>query len=89
MVARHLHITGKVQGVFYRATTKQEAERRGVAGWVRNCEDGSVEAHVEGSRIALDELVDRLSDGPPAARVAAVEAEDVDPQGCEGFSIKR
>ncbi|WP_265587841.1 acylphosphatase [Sphingomicrobium arenosum] len=89
MVARHLHITGKVQGVFFRDTTRKEAEARGVTGWVRNCEDGSVEAYVEGSRIAVDELIDRLAEGPPAAKVTAVESEDVEPLGCEKFLIRR
>ena len=51
-VARHVRIYGRVQGVFFRAWTREEAERLGVTGWVRNCPDGRVEAHVEGDETA-------------------------------------
>jgi len=49
--ARHVQVTGRVQGVFFRGWTQEQAERLGVNGWVRNCPDGSVEAHLEGTMI--------------------------------------
>ena len=60
-VARHVRVTGRVQGVFYRAWTREQAHALGVHGWVRNCPDGSVEAHAEGDEQAVEELVVRMS----------------------------
>jgi acylphosphatase len=70
---RHLVITGRVQGVGYRDALRAEAERRGVAGWVRNRRDGSVEALLQGSDSAVEATIAWARRGPPAARVAAVE----------------
>src|SRR4051812_50214328 len=64
-VARHVRVTGRVQGVFFRAWTRDEAKRGGVTGWVRNCPDGSVEAHLEGDVTAGCWLVDKMGYGPP------------------------
>lgn len=68
----HLLISGTVQGVFYRQSTLEEAVRLGLAGWVRNLDDGRVEAVAEGPREALDALVAWCRRGPPAARVSDV-----------------
>ena len=87
-IARHLSITGRVQGVFFRATAKKEAERLGVTGWVRNRDDGSVEAHVEGARVAVDDLVERLREEPAAAKVHGIEVLDVEPEGFDDFAIR-
>ena len=76
-IARHLPITGKVQGVWYRAWTVETARSLGLAGWVRNRTDGSVEAVVEGDARAVDQFLALARVGPAAARVAAVETEDV------------
>lgn len=70
----HLLVSGRVQGVFYRQSTVDEARRLGVAGWVRNLPDGRVEALAEGERAALEGLVAFCRRGPPAARVEGVEA---------------
>lgn len=70
----HLLITGKVQGVFYRASTVETARGLGLTGWVRNLPDGRVEALAEGPREALEALIRWTHDGPPAARVDHVEA---------------
>ncbi|MFL6763436.1 MAG: acylphosphatase, partial [Sphingomicrobium sp.] len=62
-VGRHLVVTGHVQGVFFRAWTREEAQTIGVTGWVRNCADGSVEAHVEGEAEGVEELIDLIREG--------------------------
>jgi acylphosphatase len=69
----HLLVSGRVQGVFFRGATMDEATRLGLAGWVRNLPDGRVEVLAEGERAALDALVRFCGRGPPAARVDRVE----------------
>lgn len=69
----HLHIYGRVQGVFYRATTCDEARRLGLTGWVRNCSDGSVELIAEGPEQKLIRLREWCRQGPPAAKVERLE----------------
>ncbi|WP_343345613.1 acylphosphatase [Sphingomicrobium sp. XHP0239] len=88
MIARRVSITGKVQGVFFRKTTQEEARALGVIGWVRNCDDGSVEAHLEGEQDAVDALIDRLRSGPPNAKVDALDARAVEPEGHDGFAVR-
>ncbi len=75
MVRVHLRIYGLVQGVFFRATMKEVADRLGVKGWVRNLPDGSVEAVVEGPRDKVEQLIRWARRGPPAARVEKVVVE--------------
>jgi len=75
LIARHLIITGRVQGVFFRLETQRAAERLGVKGWVRNLPDGAVEALLEGDRQAVEALIDWCRQGPPRARVDAVQVE--------------
>lgn len=69
----HLFISGTVQGVWFRESTRKEAERLGVTGWVRNLGDGRVEALAEGAPAHLQEFVGWCHKGPPAARVTGVE----------------
>lgn len=88
-VARLARVTGRVQGVFFRAWTQAEARRLGLAGWVRNEPDGSVTALVAGPEAAVAEMLRRLHDGPPAARVAAVETAAAEPPEGPGFHILR
>jgi len=74
-----LRVTGRVQGVFYRASTQREARRLGVVGYVRNLRDGGVEVWAQGDAAAVDELVDWCRGGPPRAEVARLETEDLEP----------
>jgi acylphosphatase len=71
----HLTITGKVQEVWFRAWTQENAERMGVNGWVRNKSDGSVEAVLSGPENAVDDMVSKCHQGPIAAKVKKVEME--------------
>ena len=80
---------GRVQGVFFRDTMRRMAESRGVGGWVRNREDGAVEAAFEGSPDAVESLVRFCHEGPRGAVVERVEAFDEEPEGAEGFQITR
>ena len=75
-----LRITGRVQGVWYRAAMRAEARRHGVRGWVRNLADGGVEAVVEGDAAAVRVVVDWCRVGPPGAHVADV-VERIEPAG--------
>jgi acylphosphatase len=81
-------VTGRVQGVFFRAWTRDEAQSLGVTGWVRNCRDGSVEAQLEGDPEAIDELLDLIREGPPDARVDNLSVEEADPEGLGSFEVR-
>jgi acylphosphatase len=80
-------VGGRVQGVFFRDTTKRTAESRGVSGWVRNNPDGSVEAVFEGAEEAVDAMVRFAREGPRGAMVEHVEVRDEEPEGLTGFRI--
>ena len=86
--ARHVTVTGRVQGVFFRAWTKQQADELGVTGWVRNCPDGRVDAHVEGEDSAVQRLIDQLRRGPPAAQVEDVHVWDVETFDFDDFEVR-
>lgn len=81
-------VSGRVQGVFFRHETRERARREGVAGWVRNTEDGRVEAVFEGPRDAVDRLVAWCHEGTEYADVARVEVEREAPEGLEGFGVR-
>ncbi|MXO60120.1 acylphosphatase [Altererythrobacter salegens] len=85
MNARHLIIHGRVQGVFYREWTVRTAHSLGVAGWVRNLPDGTVEAHVEGEDAAVLQMIAAMHEGPSHARVERIEEREVAVEGYEGF----
>jgi acylphosphatase len=86
----HLKIRGRVQGVYYRASMVREAQGLGLAGWVMNCSDGTVEAVAEGARSALDALIVWCRQGPSGARVDHVEIHWQAPQhGFSGFVVRR
>lgn len=80
-------VRGSVQGVFFRAETRDRARSLGLAGWVRNASDGTVEAAFEGDAERVGSMVEWCRRGPSGARVDDVEVAWVEPEGAEGFSI--
>jgi acylphosphatase len=80
-------VAGRVQGVFYRAATAEQAARLQVDGWIKNLADGRVEVVVAGSPAAVAALAGWLWQGPPAARVAAVHLEEWDGEVPSGFVV--
>jgi len=88
-VRAHLAISGRVQGVWYRGSMQDEAERLGLAGWVRNRPDGTVEAEVEGEPGAVEELVAWARRGPRGARVTDVTVQWVEPRSERGGFVVR
>ena len=87
-VARHVIVTGRVQGVFFRAWTKEEAGKLAIKGWARNRADGSVEIHMEGSEGAVDQMVQRLRSGPSHARVDDLTLDVTEPEDFSDFKIR-
>ena len=87
-VGRNVLVTGRVQGVFFRAWAAEQARELGVAGWVRNCRDRSVEAHLSGSEDAVVQLLGRLHAGPPSAEVENITVEIADPEPGDRFDVR-
>jgi acylphosphatase len=86
----HVWITGTVQGVWFRESTRQEAAKFNVAGWVRNLPDGRVEAIFEGTPFAVESLVEWCRKGPDRAVVRHVDAvEEPSAPGLQGFQVRR
>ena len=83
----HAIITGRVQGVWYRAKAQEEAERLGVSGWVRNLSDGSVEAVFEGEPQAVASAIEWCREGPPHSIVENVSTREEVAEGIRGFRI--
>lgn len=82
-------VTGKVQGVNYRAWTQEEARSRGLRGWVKNEADGSVRAVLSGPEEAVADMLRAMEKGPPAANVARLEPEPAEAPDQDGFEILR
>jgi acylphosphatase len=89
VVAKRLIARGRVQGVWYRGSAKEEADVLGVKGWVRNLRDGSVEAHAEGEESAVDALAAWMRHGPPFAHVTVVDEESAEIEHCTSFAVLR
>ncbi len=87
-VAKRCVVSGKVQGVWFRASAKREADRLGVTGHARNLPDGSVEVLACGSPDAVAALIEWLHDGPPLAKVAKVEVADAAAAAPAAFETK-
>ncbi|PZO12593.1 MAG: acylphosphatase [Leptolyngbya foveolarum] len=82
-------VSGRVQGVGYRYGTREKAIALGIVGWVRNLPDGRVEAMISGAAMPIDSIMKWFYNGPPAAKVTAVETEQRPLQSFEGFEIRR
>ena len=87
--ARQVTVRGRVQGVGFRAWTRDAAAGLDVSGWVMNRPDGTVEAHLEGSRQMLERMIARLHEGPPGARVEDVAVREVAARGLGPMEIRR
>ena len=88
-IRAHVCISGRVQGVFYRATTREEARDRGIEGWVQNLSDGRVEAVFEGPEPVVESMIEWCHEGSPAANVTDVDVTWEEPIGVDGFEIQR
>lgn len=87
MTRAHVHVRGRVQGVFFRMETRDRARSLGLEGWVRNCRDGTVEAVFEGDRARVESIVDWCGRGPAGARVDDVDVKWEEPAGESGFAV--
>ncbi len=87
-VRKRVVVHGNVQGVFFRDSTRDEAGTQGVAGWVRNIPEGTVEAVFEGDAGAVDRMVSFCKEGPSSADVDSVDVTDEDPEGLSGFEVR-
>lgn len=88
MTRVRVRVRGRVQGVFFRAAARERAESLGVAGWIRNAGDGSVEAVFEGADEQVESLLAWCRRGPAGARVEEVEALREEPAGEAGFQVR-
>lgn len=88
MIAVHVRVSGRVQGIFYRAFTQERAKALGVKGWVRNIPSGGVEAVLEGERKQVGELLKAMKSGPTGAIILGMEFSELESKGYEGFEIK-
>jgi acylphosphatase len=86
MAAKRAVVSGRVQGVFFRAHVADVADARGVAGWAANRDDGTVEIHAEGPDEAVAAVIAAAREGSPRSVVEDVAVRDVEPEGCRGFS---
>ena len=84
----HVFVSGHVQGVFFRDATREQAEALGLSGWVRNTEDGRVEAVFEGESEAVRQMIDWCGSGPSGADVDNVFVEEETPEGLSGFEAR-
>jgi acylphosphatase len=87
-VRRRVVAHGRVQGVFFRDSARERARAHGVAGWVRNCPDGTVEAVLEGPPEAVDRVLRFFAAGPPSAQVERVEVHEEEPEGLSEFAVR-
>jgi acylphosphatase len=87
-VRAHVRVRGRVQGVFFRAETRERARSLGLGGWVRNAPDGTVESAFEGERERVESLVRWMGRGPSLAHVEDIEVAWEEPQGESGFDVR-
>ena len=87
-VRAHVFVTGRVQGVYYRASTRDAARERGVDGWVKNLDDGRVEAVFESDEKSVEAMCTWCETGSRAAEVEAVDVTMEPPEGLDGFEVR-
>jgi len=87
-VRAHVFVTGRVQGVYYRASTRDAARERGVDGWVKNLDDGRVEAVFESDEESVEAMYAWCETGSRAAEVEAVDVTMKSPEGVDGFEVR-
>jgi acylphosphatase len=88
MIRCRVLVQGHVQGVFFRETARRRAASAGLAGWIRNNADGSVEAVFEGGPDAVERLIEFCREGPRGARVDWVDVSAEEPEGLDGFASR-
>jgi acylphosphatase len=87
VVRKHVWVSGRVQGVWFRQSCSDLAKQLGINGWVRNTRDGRVEAVFEGNESAVGQMLAWCRTGPPRAVVMDVEVVDENPEGLNGFAV--
>ncbi|MBM7503377.1 acylphosphatase [Agromyces aurantiacus] len=87
MIRQRVIVHGRVQAVGFRYSARVEAQRLGVAGWIRNRSDGAVEAEIEGDAPSVDAMLSWFDEGPPGADVTSISTADLHPTGEQGFRI--
>jgi acylphosphatase len=87
-IRRHLIVHGKVQGVFFRDSTREAAENEGIGGWAANRDDGSVEVVLEGPPDAVEAVIGFCRMGPMSAEVTSVDVTEEEPEGLSGFETR-
>ena len=87
-IARHIVVSGQVQGVFFRDSLRQRADAAGVTGWVRNRSDGRVEALIQGDSQAVEQVIEFARHGPDRAQVQRVEISETAPEARGGFEVR-
>lgn len=88
MITRRFYISGRVQGVFFRQSTVDEATQLGLSGYARNLEDGRVEVVARGDQVTLDRLLEWLEHGPAQAEVTKIQQEAIDIELADGFAVR-
>lgn len=88
MICVHVRVSGRVQGVFYRAFTKERSKELAINGWVRNIPGGGVEAVLEGERQKVGELLKLMKTGPAGSMILGMELSELECKGYEDFEIR-
>ena len=88
MIRRRAVIHGNVQGIFFRDSARRAADQAGVAGWVANNDDGTVEAVFEGDKDAVESMLAFCREGPPSADVERIDLSEEEPEGLSGFEVR-
>ncbi|MFI5171693.1 MAG: acylphosphatase [Chitinophagales bacterium] len=89
MVHKRIRVSGKVQGVFYRASAKRKADELDLIGWVKNDDDGTISIYVAGEEEIVNEFIEWCKTGPPMAEVSKVDVEEAEEEKLNGFEQRR